>query len=178
MFLPGILENRFESSFRYLDYLEKAKNKDWIDAFHFLESMENFGLPEILALLNPKWYENLLILPKINDPRGATSFSSSPVKQPCASEKYWGYICPMTSEIIHTDHIFPWSRGGATHFQNATYLCDEHNKMKFTDIHTMPWEVVFEAKDWVRISLQLMIEQAKKITSEKLFFPETQFSRN
>ena len=174
MFEIGILEKRFEYSYRYLKFFDDSNDKSWIDSFLELESNEQWGLPELLVLLHPKWYKQLDISLASNDPRGPKSFSSGPVAQPCASEKYWGYKCPVSNAIIHTDHIFPWSRGGATHFQNATYLCDEHNIMKFTDIHTMPWEILFEHNKWVRNSLEILIACARTKSELKFYFPETQ----
>jgi hypothetical protein len=178
MFGAGVLEKRFESSYRYLKFFEHSKTFTWLENFQAIEASEISGLPELLVLLHPKWYIELGINLQISDPRGPKSFSTAPVKQECASEKYWGYKCPFENSAIHTDHIFPWSRGGATHFLNATYLCEEHNTMKFTDIHTMPWEIVFQDSNWVKISLEILISHAKNKTEEKLYFPDNQLNRS
>jgi len=50
--------------------------------------------------------------------------------------------------------------------------------MKFTDIHTMPWEIVFQDSNWIKISLEILISHAKNKTEEKLYFPDDQLNRS
>ena len=173
-----VLEKRFKYSYRYLKFFDLSHDKSWLENFLDIEASDVYGLPEVLVLLHPRWYNELGVNLQINDPRGLKSFSSGPINQECASERYWGYRCPLVKTKIHTDHIFPWSRGGSTHFQNATYLCDEHNLMKFTDIHTMPWEILFRDNNWIRISLTTLMSMARSESKQKLYFPENQLTRH
>ena len=57
MFEIGVLEKRFEYSYRYLKFFDDSNDKSWIDSFLELESNEQWGLPELLVLLHPKWYK-------------------------------------------------------------------------------------------------------------------------
>ena len=45
---------------------------------------------------------------------------------------FWGMRCHRPGE--HADHIYPWSRGGATAMSNCQSLCQHHNLAKSAKI--------------------------------------------
>lgn len=50
----------------------------------------------------------------------------------CEHFGIFGRRCP--SSPTHADHIYPWSRGGATTVSNAQALCARHNLVKGSSI--------------------------------------------
>lgn len=168
-------EIRITSAERYHRFLATGRNLTWLTLFQECESNANFGLPELLVLIHPNWYDELQIS-KINDPRGNLAFPAASVNAKCRSIEIWGYECPYTVSNIHIDHTFPFSRGGSTKSDNAMYLCKEHNLSKSTDLHMIPWET-FSTKNWIREELGLLINKAKSFYNEELFFPERQLKR-
>ena len=141
---------RVASAARYYSFLGKVKNLSWIDVLCEVESNNGFGIPEVLVLLEPKYYAQL----KATDPRGDRAFAPAGKFAKCRSNDVWGYDCPFNDSRIHVDHMFPQSRGGLTHQQNSMYLCSEHNMSKHTDIHLIPWEQIPERNEWVTKSIK------------------------
>lgn len=164
-------------AFRYFDFLEKNKNSTWLEIYKEIQNSEYFGIPEVLTLLEPYWYVHLGINLKLNDPRGNLSFKKANENAYCTSKQFWGYDCPFTNSKVHVDHVFPYSRGGSTHHSNATYLCEEHNIMKFTDIHILPWNDFVKKNNWIRLNLERMVKFSQRLAGEKLFPLEKQLER-
>jgi 5-methylcytosine-specific restriction endonuclease McrA len=50
----------------------------------------------------------------------------------CESKRWFWSRC--RSKPTHADHIYPWSKGGATSLANAQGLCARHNLMKSNHI--------------------------------------------
>lgn len=166
-------QSRVNYAHRYFDFLAKSVGMSWIDKLGLVESSTNYGLPEVLVLIQPKHYAEL----KIPDPRGPTSFGSRTAHASCRSKEIWGYGCPFTEVEIHTDHLFPYSRGGLTHYMNAMHLCSFHNTLKFTDIHLIPWEKMVADRAWIENVLIRLVNGAKRLTKENLYLPTKQLSK-
>lgn len=168
------MERRLESAARYYSFRSKAEVKNWVDLFLEVQEDEDFGVPEILVLLDPKYYSEL----GASDPRGGRTFPPAGSFSKCRSDELWGYRCPFEGARVHIDHTFPHSKGGVTHSQNAMYLCDEHNTSKHTDIHLIPWEKFPSANDWIVKSIKHLMLAASRQTTQKLYLPEKQLHKN
>jgi hypothetical protein len=131
---------------------------EWIDTLQRLNSDESSGLPEMLVLIHPKWYEQEII--KIADPRGNRSFPSAKTGVLCRSQEIYGYECNFKDQPIHIDHQFPYSKGGITNYENAMYLCAEHNLSKSTDIHLIDWRSI--STEWVSGILDKFVHEIKR----------------
>ena len=169
------LETRITSAERYHKFLSRNFQESWLDLFEECENNEEFGLPEIMVLIHPNWYEELQIS-KHGDPRGNSTFSSASINAKCRSSEIWGYECPYIQINIHIDHTFPYSRGGATKSDNAMYLCKEHNLSKSTDLHLIPWET-FPSKIWIKEELNTVLNFAKSFYNRELYFPDKQLRK-
>lgn len=167
------LDTRIASSEKYYIFSNRTKNSNWIDVLQEVESSTEFGIPEVLVLLDPKFYDTI----RASDPRGKSSFHAAVSSARCRGNEVWGYPCPLTDSPIHVDHMFPRSKGGATHTQNAMYLCSEHNVTKHADIHFVLWENLPTQADWIRQSLESLINDAQHLTAEKLYLPKMQLLR-
>ena len=165
--------SRIESASRYYDFLSRAENMRWIDVLEVVESQKDFGIPEVMVLLHPRYYQDI----QAKDPRGDRHFPPAKNSSRCRSREIWGYSCPLTHPNIHIDHMFPHSKGGSTHSLNAMYLCEEHNLSKHTDIHLVPWENLTSANDWIVSSLGTLVSAASRITEKKLYLPEKQLKK-
>jgi hypothetical protein len=165
---------RIESASRFYEYQVRTSETPWIDILLEIESSSSYGVPEALVLLNPSHYSEL----KAPDPRGERGFPSVSNTFKCRSLEIWGYECPFTDASIHVDHMFPHSKGGSTHPQNAMHLCAEHNMSKHTDIHLIPWEKFHINNDWILSSVQHLLSYAQRTTTDKLYFPDKQLKRN
>ena len=164
---------RVESAGRYYSFLEKVKDMRWVEILGEIESNHSYGIPEVLVLLEPRYFEELQAL----DPRGDKTFTPALRSAVCRSKEVWGYECPFKNSRIHVDHMFPRSKGGLTHAQNAMHLCHEHNLSKHTDIHLILWEQMPSRNQWIEKSLKYLLTQAARLTSEKLYLPLSQLSR-
>lgn len=167
------VEKRLEAASRYYSLSSEVESQSWIDVFLQIESDSTFGIPELLVLLDPKFYSEL----DAKDPRGERAFKTAKDIRKCRSQDLWGYACPFTDVEVHIDHTFPRAKGGVTHPQNAMYLCGEHNRAKSTDIHMIPWEGFTKANLWIQQSLKHLISSAARTTNENLYFPEKQLLR-
>lgn len=166
-------ELRIHSTFRYYEFVTKTSDFSWQEILFEIDSNQNYGIPEVLALLNPKFHAEL----KSTDPRGERTFPSTKSSYSCRSKDVWGYECPFTSAVIHVDHIFPHSKGGATDPQNAMYLCAEHNMAKHTDIHLVPWELFPNQNEWISRSVTQLLNFAQREAKSKLYLPKRQISK-
>jgi len=164
---------RIESSARFYSYQVKTFQMPWPEILMEIESNDKFGIPETLVLLNPLFYKEL----NATDPRGERAFPSVSNSFECRSQEVWGYKCPFTSTVIHVDHMFPHSKGGSTHSQNAMHLCAEHNMSKHTDIHMIPWEKFAANNGWIINSVKHLLNFAQRISPDKLYLPEKQLNR-
>ena len=163
------LSLRLASAFRYHKFLAKHSDSSWFEALDDVESNIEFGIPEVMVLLHPRWHDELKFTTK-SDPRGLTNFSAAAIRAKCRSHELWGYECPYEGSKIHIDHTFPFSRGGATKDDNAMYLCKEHNLSKSTDLHLVPWET-FTQKLWIKTELEVFLVMAQRLVVPKVFLP-------
>jgi len=150
---------------RYYDALSTLhfeSVQEWTDLFQKFTIDDKYGLPEILVLIHPNWYETI----KIPDPRGTRNFPTADKSAKCRSIEFYGYQCPFINPSIHIDHLFPYSKGGVTNHANAMYLCEEHNLSKSTDIHTIDWEGM--DRSWVMQVLQVFGHEIERKTQTKL----------
>ena len=164
---------RVNSAGRYYTFQEEVKNLEWVDVLLKVESGKSYGIPEVLVLLDPKYYQEL----GASDPRGERTFAPATATAKCRAKEVWGYECPFQELKIHVDHMFPQSKGGSTHLQNAMYLCGEHNMSKHTDIHLILWEKIPLQNDWVTKSVTHLLGFASRLTNEKLYFPTLQVTK-
>lgn len=164
---------RLESAARYYEYQVRKAEASWYEILIEIEASTQFGIPESLVLLNPSFYGQL----NATDPRGERAFPSVANSFSCRSDEVWGYKCPFKSGVIHVDHMFPHSKGGSTHSQNAMHLCAEHNMSKHTDIHLIPWEKFAGNNDWIVNSIKHLFNSAQRLSKEKMYFPEKQLNR-
>ena len=164
---------RVKSAGRYYKFQEESRSLHWLELLQRVEADNSYGIPEVLVLLDPKYHQEL----RATDPRGERMFASASPAAKCRAKEVWGYECPFRDSRIHVDHMFPHSKGGSTHLQNAMYLCGEHNMSKHTDIHLMPWEKMPTQNDWVTQSIKHLLGFASRLTSEKLYFPTSQVVR-
>lgn len=175
--LDSIVNNRLACAQRYFELFAQTDELDlnWIELIQMIDSRSDFGIPEALVLIHPKWYDRL----NFADPRGKDSFTVAPIGARCRSLELWGYECPfvLTDRRVHVDHTFPRARGGVTHRDNAMYLCAEHNLSKSTDIHFIPWESISLNNSWLKTLLKNMMGAAERISSESIYFPEKQLSK-
>ena len=164
---------RVHSAGRYYAFQEEVKRLGWIEVIQAVESEKSFGIPEVLVLLDPKYYQELGAV----DPRGERFFAPATQSAKCRAKEVWGYECPFQDSRIHVDHMFPQSKGGSTHLQNAMYLCGEHNMSKHTDIHLILWEMIPLQNEWITKSIKHLLSSATRLTSEKLYFPTHQVAK-
>ena len=164
---------RIESAGRYYSFLEKVRDLSWIEVLHEINSNTSYGIPEVLVLLEPKYYEQLRAI----DPRGERAFAPAIAGVKCRSKEVWGYECPFTDSSIHVDHMFPRSKGGSTDHHNAMYLCPEHNMSKHTDIHLILWETIPNHPGWIVRSMERLLNHALRLTKENLYLPSSQLSK-
>lgn len=164
-------------AYRYFYFLENETKSTWLDTLLHIQESAEFGLPEVLTLLEPAWYEELRIDINLFDPRGQTGFRPAPVGAKCDSMQFWGYECPFTNSKVHVDHFFPFSRGGSNHHSNATYLCEKHNTMKFTDIHIINWQHIIHNSEWIFLNFKNIFMHSKALAGLRLYTPDSQIRR-
>jgi hypothetical protein len=107
-------------------------------------------IPETYILLHPKLIKKSLLLKHseevadqiIEEIRGKRTFHNikNISKESCQSNELWGYSCCYQNSSNHKDHLFPFSKGGISHKENLYVLCEDHNRMKSSDLHIYPWE--------------------------------------
>jgi hypothetical protein len=166
----SIFEKRIENAARYLQFDANTRELTWSQASELFNSDEQLGLPELMVLIQPRFIREFGLDTK--SVLGGDFVSRTSTGQRCRAKEIWGYDCPFPNTIIHIDHSFPRSRGGATHPLNAMYLCDEHNLPKSDDIHMFVWEGLPTKIDWVNPILERLIHAQLRATGEKVHFLE------
>jgi hypothetical protein len=154
-------EARIEKARRYyelLNIIHFDSSEEWIHILQKLIEDNEAGLPELLVLIHPNWYENQII--NIDDPRGNRSFPSAKNGVKCRSLEIYGYECFFKDQVIHIDHQFPYSKGGMTIHENAMYLCAEHNLSKSIDVHLIDWDSI--STNWVSLILDKLIHEIRR----------------
>ena len=163
----SLIEVRLNAASRYHEFLAEQQHVNWLDAYSSIESSKEFGLPEAMVLLHPRWYEEIGIN-LVSDPRGPSTFSGAKQRARCRAKELWGYDCPYLEAEIHIDHTFPYSRGGFTQPDNAMYLCREHNLSKSTDLHLIPWET-FPKLNWIQYAMNSVIKSAQARSRTEIY---------
>ena len=135
------LKNRIERGEEYLLALEEFRNCEWSEILvDYYEG--RLALPQALVLVHPTFYEDREA--KIGQSiRGPRSFSTTAGRHvaACMADQIWLSVCLLESpEVVHSDHLFPYSLGGPTLAANQLFLCPVHNRSKAGDIHLFPWE--------------------------------------
>jgi hypothetical protein len=129
------IEFRILRGEEYVKALARSSTRHWPTEFSVHQSGV-LSLPESLALVYPRHYEDLVSAEKVRGPR---HFDAEIGKEPCRAEIIWGYRC--NAQAASADHLFPYSLGGPTIASNKVHLCRFHNEMKSNDIHLFPWEL-------------------------------------
>jgi hypothetical protein len=166
----SIFEERIESAARYLQFDAITRGLSWSEASELFNGRAEFALPELMVLIQPRFIEEFGF--STRSVLGGDFVSRTSNGQRCRAKEIWGYDCPFSNSIIHIDHSFPRSRGGATHPLNAMYLCDEHNLPKSDDIHMFIWEELPAKIDWVNPILERLIHAQLRASGEKVHFLE------
>ena len=168
-----ILEHRSNCAKRYyaeLSLVHFDSLVEWKELLQKFVANQVYGVPELLVLIHPKWYEKEKLI-KIEDPRGPRQFPAAKSEIRCRGIEIYGYDCPFVNPTIQIDHQFPYSKGGVTIYSNAMYLCAEHNLSKSIDIHLMDWDNF--STDWVSLVLQKFVHEVSRQTNS----PPLKFSK-
>ena len=135
------LKNRIERGEEYLLALEEFRNREWSEIFADYKK-GRLAAPQAMVLVHPDFYEEREA--KVEQSiRGRRTFSSTTGRHvaACMSDQIWLSACPLDNpEVVHSDHLFPYSLGGPTIAANQLFLCPVHNRSKASDIHLFPWE--------------------------------------
>lgn len=135
------LKNRIRKGEEYLLALEEYQRWEWSKIFAEY-SNGRLALPQAMVLVHPAFYENRAS--RVGQIiRGPRMFPITAVQRvtACMADQIWLSACPLKSpEVIHSDHLFPYSLGGPTLAENQLFLCPVHNRSKANDIHLFPWE--------------------------------------
>ncbi len=162
-----ILAYRSDCAKRYYTELSLVHFESLVEWKNLLQKFianDIYGIPELLVLIHPKWYEKDKLI-KIEDPRGPRQFSAIKSKLRCRGIEIYGYECPFVNPAIQIDHQFPYSKGGVTMHSNAMYLCAEHNLSKSIDIHLIDWENFNTA--WVSLVLEKFVHEVSRQTNSQ-----------
>ena len=124
-----------------------------------------------MTLIHKNWFEELGLTHV--DPRGPKYFTPAPKNSRCQSIRIWNYECPIDDPKIHVDHTFPRAKGGYTHYQNAMYLCEEHNLDKSSDIHIIPLETFPTPGQWISTALNTHLEIANARNNTEFYYPKS-----
>ena len=135
------LKSRIERGEEYLLALEEFQNCEWSEAVAEYRK-GRLALSRSMVLVHPAFYEDREA--KVGQSiRGPRSFSSTAGQHAavCMADQIWLSACPLENpEVLHSDHLFPYSLGGPTLAENQLFLCPVHNRSKASDIHLFPWE--------------------------------------
>src|SRR5687767_14285109 len=126
-----VLHLRQRNVVEYLTGLEAASHATWAQL-----ATTSTTTPVRLLLCHPAW---------LNDPEhlvglGLYPFRGTATSVDCSAMELWGYQCPLTSEQIEADHLFPLSLGGPAVGTNQVWLCRVHNQWKGANLMDFPWE--------------------------------------
>ena len=135
------LRIRIERGEEYLLALEEFRNCEWNEILAEYRQ-QRLTLPQAMVLVHPVFYKDRegKVAQSI---RGDRNFSTSAGQQvaTCMADQIWLSVCALESpEVVHSDHMFPYSLGGPTLAANQLFLCPVHNRSKAGDIHLFPWE--------------------------------------
>ena len=121
--------------------LEEFRNRKWTDILAaYCEGA--LTLPQAMVLIHPVFYGELKRETGLTI-RGARRFLTDTGQQhaTCMADQIWLSCCPLEMpEVVHSDHLFPYSLGGPTVAANQLFLCPVHNRSKTNDVHLFPWE--------------------------------------
>jgi hypothetical protein len=140
-----------ETARKYFLALRLGQSASWRELYDRYQGGA-CDLPESLVLLHPMWLEGTGFEPPSRRSRRFT-IGASP-SDTCASRLLWGYDCPTGFSELQVDHRFPFSLGGPTLPENASYLCGTHNYAKAHDIHVLPWEDPDIYFSWVAAEIE------------------------
>ncbi len=172
-----IFEQRATCAKRYYDelsFIGFESVNEWKNLLEKFVGNQNYGIPELLVLIHPNWYESAVI--KIEDPRGPRQFpTTNKSGARCRSIEIYGYECPFVNPSIQIDHQFPFSKGGITIHSNAMYLCAEHNLSKSIDIHLIDWGNL--STDWITLVLSKFMHEVSRQTKTQAIKYEKIFDR-
>ena len=135
------LRIRIELGEEYLLALEESQSWRWRDVAAEY-SAGRLELPRAMVLVHPTFYEHREdeVGQSIRGHRGFTATAGLHVEG-CMADRIWLSVCPLVyPEVLHSDHLFPYSLGGPTLAENQLFLCPVHNRSKANDIHLFPWE--------------------------------------
>ena len=135
------LRIRIELGEEYLLALEESRSWKWseVSAEYAAGKLE---LPRAMVLIHPSFYEcrEAEAGQSIRGNRGFTATAGLNVAG-CMADRIWLSVCPLAKpDVLHSDHLFPYSLGGPTIAENQLFLCSVHNHAKANDIHLFPWE--------------------------------------
>lgn len=164
----SLIETRIGYAFRYLKFDAEIKKLDWRTGVEIFNSDDQFKLPELMALIHPRYQKSFGL--DSREVYGPTTFSPAGQSAKCRAKEIWGYGCPFVGSKIHIDHSFPRSRGGATNSKNAMYLCDQHNIPKSSDVHLFPWENLPQQMDWVDQVLNIFVHEETRNSGRTMHF--------
>lgn len=138
--MMNTLNFRAQCAHRYLIALSSFSTQEWHRCQEVSLNADDWV--DSLALIHPLHYADLLQPSSSCPVRGVRCFPAAPglSSLKCGSHLLWEYHCPIDSDILHGDHLFPYSFGGPTLSSNMIYLCPKHNSCKGSDIHSFPWE--------------------------------------
>lgn len=135
------LKNRIERGEEYLLALEKFQSWKWSEILaEYRKRM--LTVPEAMVLVHPDYYKDreARVGQSIRGPRSFSAIASQHAAD-CMANQIWLSACPLKNpDVVHSDHLFPYSLGGPTIAANRLLLCPVHNRSKAGDIHLFPWE--------------------------------------
>lgn len=135
------VKNRIERGERYLLALERLQKCKWSEILGEY-SERRLVMPEAMVLVHPTFYEHLGANAR-KSIQGRRTFPDTAGQRAadCMADQIWLSACPLENlEVVHADHVFPYSLGGPTVAANQLFLCPVHNRAKAGDIHLFPWE--------------------------------------
>lgn len=127
-----VWQYRQESTRAYVEALANALDNTWQNVFS-----RAADLPTKMVLCHPRWLAAEVDRARVLN---LGSFDGGERRGICASERLWGYACPLLHEPLHADHLFPRSLGGPRLGTNQVWLCRLHNSWKSADLVSFPWE--------------------------------------
>lgn len=135
------LKNRIERGEEYLLALEEFRSWKWSEILAEYRK-RRLALPQAMVLVHPDFYDDreAKVRQSIQGPRRFSASAGQRIAD-CMADQIWLSACPFKNlEVVHSDHLFPYSLGGPTLAENQLFLCPVHNRSKASDIHLFPWE--------------------------------------
>ena len=134
-------KSRIEHGEEYLLALEEFLSWEWSEILREYRK-RRLTLPQAMVLVHPAFYRerSAELRQSIRGPRNYLASAGQHVAG-CMADQIWLSPCRLRNpEVIHSDHLFPYSLGGPTIAANQLFLCPVHNRSKAGDIHLFPWE--------------------------------------